>query len=151
MTSVKEKLKAEVAKNGGNYAKVKAVVDKFITDTLDRIAAGAKEAAKGAEGEFVLGGAIANQDGEPAEAESVNALVKGIRQMVGVVLEDKVSAETNKTGDNEQKTIGKLLGEKNNGGTEQQAAAASASIGVVSGADILQAISNSGDANKKSY
>ncbi len=46
MISVKENLLAEVAKNG-NYIKIKEVVDTFITDTLDRIAAGAKEAASG--------------------------------------------------------------------------------------------------------
>ncbi|WP_040131962.1 variable large family protein [Borrelia crocidurae] len=148
MKIVKEKLQAEIAKRG-NYEKIKAVVDKFITDILDRIAVGANEAAKGAAGEFVLGGAVVNQDGEPAESASVDALVKGIRQIVEVVLEDKGSAGTNKTGSTEQQSIGKLLGQKTNGGTEQQAAAAGASVGAVSGADILQAISKSGNAIKK--
>ncbi|QBK63742.1 hypothetical protein EZU68_04845, partial (plasmid) [Borrelia miyamotoi] len=48
-----------------------------------------------------------------------------------------------KTKDEQQKSIGKLFGGKTSDGTEQQAAAASASIGAVSGVDILKAISKS--------
>ncbi|AHH04161.1 Variable outer membrane protein (plasmid) [Borrelia nietonii YOR] len=61
MTTVKKKLQDEVAKNG-NYVKVKTVVDKFITDTLDKIVAGVKEAAKGATGSDVIGNAVKNED-----------------------------------------------------------------------------------------
>ncbi|WP_276326103.1 variable large family protein [Borrelia hermsii] len=121
----------------GNCAKVKTVVDKFITGTLDKIAAGAKEAAKGATGAIAIGGATAGQDAAPAEAASVNALVKGIKIIVGIVLkENEGNAEA----------TGKLLGTNAADGTEAQAAATSASIRAVSGADILQAIAESVEA-----
>ncbi|ACH94153.1 variable large family protein [Borrelia duttonii] len=148
MESVKNKLQTEVAKNG-NYEKVKTVVEQFITGILDKIAEGAKEAAKGATGDDAIGGApTAGQDAAPADATSVNALVKGIKEIVGVVLKkDEGNPEATKTKDDQQKTIGKLFGGKNNDGTETDAAAASASIGAVSGADILQAIAVSAGAS----
>ncbi|ATQ16696.1 variable large family protein (plasmid) [Borrelia miyamotoi] len=147
MESVKKKLQTEVAANG-NYEKVKTVVEQFVTGTLDKIAAGAKEAAKGATGEDKIGGAsTSGQDAAPGEAASVNSLVKGIKEIVGVVLKDNEgNAEATKTKDEQQKSIGKLFGGKTSDGTEQQAAAASASIGAVSGVDILQAIAKSGEA-----
>ncbi|AHH04415.1 Variable outer membrane protein (plasmid) [Borrelia nietonii YOR] len=144
MTTVKKKLQDEVAKNG-NYVKVKTVVDKFITDTLDKIPIGAKEAAKGATGEDKIGGATkdSGQDPAPADSESVKALVKGIKEIVGVVLKkDEGNSGATKTAEEQQKTIGKLF-EKKESGTEAEAAAAGASIGAVSGADILQAIAKS--------
>ncbi|MBW6160959.1 variable large family protein, partial [Pseudomonas aeruginosa] len=64
------------------------------------------------------------------------------KRQVGVVLKDNEgNAEATKTKDEQQKTIGKLLGKKDDG-TEAHAAA-SASIGAVSGVDILKAISKS--------
>ncbi|QFP42630.1 hypothetical protein F9Y90_05965, partial (plasmid) [Borrelia miyamotoi] len=104
MESVKKKLQDEVAKNG-NYEKVKTVVDQFITETLDKIAAGAKEAAKGATGEDKIGGApTAGQDAAPADAASVNALVKGIKTIVGVVLKDNEgNATATKTAEDDKK------------------------------------------------
>ncbi|AHH13368.1 Variable outer membrane protein (plasmid) [Borrelia hermsii YBT] len=146
MTTVKKKLQDEVA-NNGNYEKVKTVVDKFIIGTLDKIAAGAKEAAKGATGSDVIGNAVKNEDAVPAEVASVNSLVKGIKEIVGVVLKDNEGdAAATKTADAEKKSVGKLLGKGAADGTETQAAAASASIGAVTGADILQAIAKSGKA-----
>ncbi|AHH13199.1 Variable outer membrane protein (plasmid) [Borrelia hermsii YBT] len=143
MTTVKKKLQDEVA-NNGNYEKVKTVVDKFIIGTLDKIAEGAKEAAKGATGSDVIGNAVKNEDAVPAEVASVNSLVKGIKEIVGVVLKDNEGdAAATKTADAEKKSVGKLFGEKANDGTETQAAAANASIGAVTGADILQAIAKS--------
>ncbi|ETZ17148.1 Variable outer membrane protein [Borrelia duttonii CR2A] len=141
MESVKNKLQTEVAKNG-NYEKVKTVVEQFITGILDKIAEGAKEAAKGATGDDAIGGApTAGQDAAPADATSVNALVKGIKEIVGVVLnEGKGSAEATKTNVEQQKTIGVLFGEKANGGEEKHAAAVSASVGAISGVDMLRAI-----------
>nr|WP_247081289.1 hypothetical protein [Borrelia turicatae] len=44
--------------------KLKSVVDHFISNTLDRIAAGAKEAAKGATGD-AIGNATAAGHGAP--------------------------------------------------------------------------------------
>uniref|UniRef100_A0A5P8AX23 Variable large protein n=1 Tax=Borrelia miyamotoi TaxID=47466 RepID=A0A5P8AX23_9SPIR len=139
-------MKDEVSQNR-NYAKVKAVVDEFITGTLDKIASGAKKAASGATGSEAIGGATnSGQDAVAADATSVNSLVKGIKEIVGAVLkEGEGNLEASKTAENEKKSIGKLFGEKSSDGTEQQAAAASASIGAVSGADILRAIAGSGE------
>ncbi|UPA19351.1 variable large family protein [Borrelia puertoricensis] len=146
VTSVKKKLNTVVAENG-NYPKIKEVVDNFITNTLDKIADGAKEAAKGATGSDAIGGATtAGQDAVAADTTSVNLLVKGIKEIVGVVLKDG-DGDATKTAEEQQKTIGKLFSEKKaNGGTEAEAAAASASIGAVTGADILRAIASSSDA-----
>ncbi|WAZ71288.1 variable large family protein (plasmid) [Borrelia miyamotoi] len=145
MESVKKKLQAEVAANG-NYEKVKTVVDQFVTGTLDKIAAGAKEAAKGATGSDAIGGApTTGQDPAPGEAASVNSLVKGIKTIVGVVLKaNEGNATATKTAEDDKKDIGKLF-EKKDSGTEAEAAKANASIGAVTGADILKAISKSGE------
>ncbi|AFI31664.1 VmpB protein (plasmid) [Borrelia crocidurae str. Achema] len=147
MQTTKVKLR-EILEKNGQYEKVKAVVEEFISGTVDKIAAGAKEAAKGATGDDKIGGATqAGQDANAADRVAVNLLVKGIKEIVGVVLKDNEgNAGATKTGDTEKKSIGKLLGEKTNGGTEQQAAAASATIGAVSGVDILKAIASSAEA-----
>ncbi|UPA19355.1 variable large family protein (plasmid) [Borrelia puertoricensis] len=144
MTSVKKKLQEEVAKNG-NYVKIKEVVDTFITDTLDKIAEGAKEASKGATTDTVIGNAVHNQDAVAADVASVNSLVKGIKIIVDVVLKDKEGDPTaTKTAEAEKKSIGKLFAKKDDDrAQEAEAAAASASIGAVTGADILQAIAKS--------
>ncbi|UPA11651.1 variable large family protein (plasmid) [Borrelia parkeri] len=143
MNTVKEKLQDEVAENG-NYLKLKSVVDTFITNTLDKIADGAKEAAKGAVGDDKIGGATnAGQDAAPADTASVKSLVKGIKTIVDVVLKkDEGSAEATKTGD-DKKDIGKLFDGTKANSTDAEAAAASASIGAITGADILQAIASS--------
>ncbi|WP_330730398.1 variable large family protein [Borrelia turicatae] len=145
INTVKKKLQDEVAKNG-NYVKVKSVVDTFITNTLDKIAEGAKTAATGATGDdTAIGNTVKDQAAAPAEVASVNALVKGIKDIVGVVLKDgEGDAGATKTEEAEKKSIGKLFsGKKDTDGTETQAAAASASIGAVTGADILKAIAKS--------
>ncbi|UPA11507.1 variable large family protein (plasmid) [Borrelia parkeri] len=147
MTSVKKKLQDEVA-NNGNYLKLKSVVDTFITGTLDKIAEGAKTAAKGATTDTAVGNAVKNEDATPADASSVNSLVKGIKTIVDVVLKDNEgSAEANKTTDDDKKDIGKLFSKASDDGTETEAAKANASIGAVTGADILQAIAKSGMAS----
>ncbi|UPA11377.1 variable large family protein (plasmid) [Borrelia parkeri] len=147
MTSVKKKLQEEVA-NNGNYLKLKTVVNTFITNTLDKIAEGAKTAASGATTDAAIGGApTAGQDASPAEVASVNALVKGIKTMVEVVLKkDEGNSGATKTAEEQQKSIGKLFGTNAADGTEAHGAAASASIGAVSGADILKAIASSAEA-----
>ncbi|UPA11582.1 hypothetical protein bpSLO_001460 (plasmid) [Borrelia parkeri] len=43
MKAVKEKLNTDIDKNR-NYIKVKTVVDKFVTEILDKIITGTKEA-----------------------------------------------------------------------------------------------------------
>ncbi|ETZ17333.1 Variable outer membrane protein [Borrelia duttonii CR2A] len=59
-----------------------------------------------------------------------------------VLGENEGNAEASKTGENDKKDIGKLF-EKKASGTDVEAAKASASIGAVSGADVLQAIAKS--------
>ncbi|WP_433996728.1 variable large family protein [Borrelia venezuelensis] len=144
MNTVKKKLQDEVTKNG-NYSKIKSVVDTFITNTLDKIAEGAKTAASGATTDTVIGNAVHNQDAVAADVASVNSLVKGIKTIVDVVLKDKEGDPTaTKTSEAEKKSIGKLFAKKDDDrAQEAEAAAASASIGAVTGADILQAIAKS--------
>ncbi|WP_338321066.1 variable large family protein [Borrelia miyamotoi] len=145
MESVKKKLQAEVAANG-NYEKVKTVVEQFVTGTLDKIAAGAKEAAKGATGEAIGNATSAGHGASPADKDSVISLVKGIKTIVGVVLKDNEgNATATKTAEEQQKSIGNLFADSagKTDAKEENIAKASASIGAVSGADILQAIAQS--------
>ncbi|WP_330730403.1 variable large family protein [Borrelia turicatae] len=150
MNTVKKKLNTVVAENG-NYPKIKEVVDTFITNTLDKIAEGAKTAASGLKDANSNLGAIekADDNSKGANAISVENLVKGIKTIVDVVLKpnegDGVKDVTNPL-DDDKKKIGKLFGDKTgNGAEEKHIAAASASIGAVSGVDILQAIAKSSD------
>ncbi|AFI31892.1 Vlp protein, delta subfamily (plasmid) [Borrelia crocidurae str. Achema] len=145
MKIVKGKL-GRILEEHGSYEKVKGKVEEFI-GKINKIEEGAKEAAKGAAGDDVIGGATKDggQDPAPADSESVKALVKGIKEIVGVVLgENEGNAEASKTGENDKKDIGKLF-EKKESGTDAEAAKASASIGAVSGADVLQAIAKSSE------
>ncbi|ABF82164.1 variable large family protein [Borrelia hermsii] len=150
MTAVKNKLQDEVAKNG-NYAKVKTVVDKFVADVLDKIAAGAKEAASGLKDANGNLGAVekAADASKGADATSVGNLVKGIKNIVDIALksnEGDGAKDVTSPAVDDKKKIGKLFGDKTgNGAEEKHIAAASASIGAVSGVDILQAIARSSD------
>ncbi|WP_051480280.1 variable large family protein [Borrelia crocidurae] len=153
MNSVKSKLNAVVAENG-DYPKVKEAVEQFISGILDKIAEGAKLAASGATDGVSIGEVVKSNEGISVDAASVNALVKGIKGIVDLVI-DKGDGQADKTkpADADKKDIGKLFGAKNsdaNGGAEDKhVAAASASIGAVSGADILKAIAGANaDANK---
>ncbi|WP_330730664.1 variable large family protein [Borrelia turicatae] len=145
MNTVKKKLNTVVAENG-NYPKIKEVVVQFITNTLDKIAEGAKTAASGANDGAVIGGVVKSNAAENGpDAESVKNLVVGIKEIVDLVLKDG-DGQADKTTplEDDKKNIGKLFGAKNsdaNGGAEDKhVAAASASIGAVTGADILKAI-----------
>nr|BAC22670.1 vmpL [Borrelia duttonii] len=143
MQTTKVRLR-EILEKNGKYEKVKTFVEQFITGTLDKIAEGAKEAASGASSSDAIGNAVKDQVAVPAKFDSVNALVKGIKMIVGIVLKgDEGDASATKTGD-DKKSVGKLLGKKDDA-TETVASAASASIGAVTGADILQAIAKSGE------
>ncbi|UPA14205.1 variable large family protein (plasmid) [Borrelia turicatae 91E135] len=147
MNTVKAKLNDVVATNG-NYPKIKEVVNKFIAGILDKISDGAKIAASGAGDNSTIGDATVDKDAVHADAASVNALVKGIKTIVDVVLKGKGDASANATKDEgeDKKYIGKLFSEvKANAAEAKEATAASASIGAVSGADILQAIVKSGN------
>ncbi|ETZ17306.1 Variable outer membrane protein [Borrelia duttonii CR2A] len=137
MKVVKGKL-GEILEQNGNYEKVKSKVEEFI-EQIGKIEEGAKEAASGASGSELIGNAVKDQEAVPADAASINSLVKGIKGIVGVVLKkDEGNAEATKTGDTEQKSIGKLFSsKKDTDGTEAQAAALGVTIGAVSGADIF--------------
>ncbi|AOW96266.1 variable large family protein [Borrelia miyamotoi] len=144
MTSVKNKLNTVVSENS-NYPKVQEVVNQFITGTLDKIIAGAKKAASGATDGAVIGGVVKSNAGTSVDATSVNALVKGIKEIVDLLIkEGDGQADKTTPVEDDKKNIGKLFGAKNsdaNGGAEDKhVAAASASIGAVTGADILKAI-----------
>uniref|UniRef100_UPI0004640562 variable large family protein n=1 Tax=Borrelia hispanica TaxID=40835 RepID=UPI0004640562 len=148
MQTTKAKLN-EILEKNGQYEKVKTVVEQFISGTVDKIAEGAKEAAKGATGGDAIGNAVKEgQDAVAADTTSVNLLVKGIRTIVGVVLKENEGDEkADKTIDSDKKKVGQLFAKKNDDRAQDtEAAKASASVGAVSGADILQAIAKSSEA-----
>ncbi|ETZ17533.1 Variable outer membrane protein [Borrelia duttonii CR2A] len=102
---------------------------------------GAKEAALGASGSELIGSAVQNQTAVATNKESVISLVKGIKAIVGIVLRDgEGSADASKTGEDDKKDIGKLFDGTKDEAKEENIAKAAASIGAVSGADMLQAI-----------
>ncbi|ANF34604.1 Variable large protein 15/16 (plasmid) [Borrelia turicatae] len=144
MKTVKDKLNTVVAENG-NYPKVKEVVDQFITGTLDKIAEGAKTAASGATDGVSIGEVVkSDAAGNVSDADSVKNLVVGIKEIVDLVIKEGDSkADKTTPVDDDKKNIGKLFGAEtaaDKGAEDKHVAAASASIGAVSGADILKAI-----------
>ncbi|WP_049752307.1 variable large family protein [Borrelia duttonii] len=143
MQTTKVKLNGILEKHG-QYEKVKTVVEEFISGILDRIAEGSKTAAGGASGSDAIGNTVKNQFAVAADKLSVISLVKGIKAIVGVVLkESEGNADFTKIQD-ERKDIGKLFGNQDGDSAEEsEAAKASASVGAVSGADILKAIAKS--------
>ncbi|WP_051480244.1 variable large family protein [Borrelia crocidurae] len=144
MKEVKEKL-GKILEENGNYEKVRGKVEEFIGE-IGKIEAGAKTVASGASGDEAIGNATAAGHGAtPASKDAVVSLVKGIKAIVGVVLKDNEgSADANKTGD-DKKDVGKLFASDNDkaDSKEENIAKAAASIGAVSGADILRAIAKS--------
>ncbi len=150
MQTTKAKLN-EILEKNGQYEKVKTVVEQFISGTLNKIVEGAKEAANGIKDASGNLGDIekAADAGKGAEATSVISLVKGIKTIVDVVLKPNEGdglKDVTKSLDDDKKKIGKLFGDKTGSGAEEKhIAAASASIGAVSGVDILQAIAKSSD------
>ncbi|ETZ17227.1 Variable outer membrane protein [Borrelia duttonii CR2A] len=77
MKIVKGKL-GKILEEHGSYEKVKGKVEEFI-GKISKIEEGAKEAAKGATTDTVVGNAKKEgQDAVSAESESVNSLVRGI-------------------------------------------------------------------------
>ncbi|WP_038359476.1 variable large family protein [Borrelia hispanica] len=142
MKIVKGKL-GEILEKNGHYTKVKGKVEEFIGE-ISKIEEGAKEAAGGASGSEVIGNAKKGGDAVAASKDSVVSLVKGIKAIVGVVLGEKEGNADNNIITEEKKEIGKLFGKKDGDrAQESEAAKVSASIGAVSGADILKAISSS--------
>ncbi|BDU63448.1 variable large protein (plasmid) [Candidatus Borrelia fainii] len=166
MTSVKKKLQDAVKKNG-NYLKVKEVVDQFITGKLDKIAEGAKTAGEaiGSDDNPIANVATGAGAGAGVAGADVEKLVKGIKDIVDVVLKDKGSADagtdkkaedgsTERTGGNAADgEAGKLFASDNAGNNaanaKKAAADAAKAVGAVTGADILKAmVKDKGDAAK---
>ncbi|WP_434757300.1 variable large family protein (plasmid) [Borrelia puertoricensis] len=163
MNTVKKKLQDQVATNG-NYLKVKEVVEHFITNTLDKIAEGAREAAKGAEGNDPIGNvAAAGANNAGGTGGDVISLINGIKTIVEVVLKGKGNAEagdSNKSDDgvvgaargNNAGEVGKLFGNDDTGAAadaKKSAVDAVKAVGAVTGADILQSmVKEGGDAAK---
>ncbi|ACH93968.1 variable large family protein [Borrelia duttonii] len=152
MKGVKGKL-GEILEKNGHYTKVKAAVDEFVA-VLDKIGHGAKIAASGATDGVSIGEIVKSDSGSSVDSTSVGALVKGIKEIVDLVLnEGNGQADNTDPLATDKEGIGMLFGAKNsdaNGGAEDKhVAAASASIGAVTGADILKAIAiANADANK---
>ncbi|ETZ17143.1 Variable outer membrane protein [Borrelia duttonii CR2A] len=152
MKTVKVKL-GEILAENGNYPKVKEKVEEFI-GKIGKIEEGAKKAALGANGSAVIGGVVkSDAAGNGPNAESVKNLVEGIKEIVDlVVTEGNGQADNTKPVDEDKKGIGRLFGAQtaaDKGAEEKHIAAANASIGSVSGADILKAIAGANvDASK---
>ncbi|WP_038358624.1 variable large family protein [Borrelia hispanica] len=145
MQTTKVKLN-EILEKNGKYEKVKTIVEEFISGTVDKIAEGAKEAAGGVSGSGSesVGNAVKNQNASPSELQGVKSLVKGIKEIVEIVLKGKGDAGADVTKGDSKKDVGKLFTTTDANRADNAAAqAAAASIGAVSGADILQAIAKS--------
>ncbi|WP_024654404.1 variable large family protein [Borrelia hispanica] len=144
MKEVRGKL-GKILEENGKYEKVKEKVEEFV-GKISEIEEGAKDAAKGATSDTAIGGATsAGQAAVAADKNSVISLVKGIKAIVGIVLKkDEGDAGATKTGD-DKKDVGKLF--VNDAGKadakEENIAKAAASIGAISGSDILRAIEKS--------
>ncbi|WP_038359133.1 variable large family protein [Borrelia hispanica] len=141
-------------KTGGNpnFAATETSVKKLVSDTLDKIINGAKTAkeAIGNAGEFIANVATAGAAQNNGGAGDVDKLVKGIKDIVDVVLKGKGNAEAGDNNKAEDLAIRnnsgaiKLFASDNSGGNEDNtkklAADASKAVGAVTGADILQAM-----------
>nr|WP_011666336.1 variable large family protein [Borrelia duttonii]BAC22681.1 vmpO [Borrelia duttonii] len=141
MKGVREKL-GNILEENGKYEKVKGKVEEFI-GKISKIEEGAKEAGKGATGDIAIGSAVKNEDAVASEQDSVKFLVKGIKEIVGLVLKDG-NAVADATKDDNKKDIGKLFTTTDaNRADNAVAQALAASIGAINGVDMLQAIAKS--------
>ncbi|BDU63523.1 hypothetical protein BOFE_10630 (plasmid) [Candidatus Borrelia fainii] len=155
ITSIKDKLQKEVATNE-NYLKVKSAVDTF-TEKLKKIAEGAETAsgAIGPDSNDPIANVAAHDAAAGVAGTGVDNLVKGIKDIVDVVLKDKGNADAGNdkkaedgstartaAGDGE---AGKLFAAANAGANAKKSAAdAAKAVGAVTGADILKAIVKNG-------
>ncbi|UPA11656.1 variable large family protein [Borrelia parkeri] len=143
------------SENNPNASAAETAVKALITNTLDKIIDGAKTASEaiGSDASDPIGN-VASQNNGGAAGE-VDKLVKGIKDIVDVVLKDKgnpeagtekkaedLSARTNADGE-----AGKLFGTTaiaSADNAKKSAADAAKAVGAVTGADILQVIVKNG-------
>ncbi|AFI31992.1 Borrelia lipoprotein-containing protein (plasmid) [Borrelia crocidurae str. Achema] len=123
---------------------MKGKVEEFI-GKIGKIEEGAKKAGLGSNDNAVIGRVVkANAVGSNTDSESIKNLVEGIKEIVVLVLtEGDGQADKTSPVEDDKKNIGKLFGGKTEdagGAEDKHVAVASASIGAVSGADILKAI-----------
>ncbi|UPA10208.1 variable large family protein (plasmid) [Borrelia nietonii YOR] len=147
LEKIVEDMKSE---NNPNADATGIAVKALITNTLDKIIEGADDAVKGAEGDELLGNMAAADSG--GAVGEVDKLVKGIKSIVDVVLEegnpdagtDKKAEDGSSVRANNSDDAGNLFGNDKAGNAaanaKKAAADAAKAVGAVTGADILQAI-----------
>ncbi|ACH92963.1 variable large family protein [Borrelia duttonii] len=163
------KIVADMKKESNpNAVATETAVNKLVTETLDKIIAGAKTASEaiGGDANALIGNVAAGgaNDSAGVSGSEIDSLVKGIKGIVDIVLKgigkadagdgkkaDALGARGDNAGD-----VGKLFGNTgNNGGIDsadnakKAGADAAKAVGAVTGADILQAVvKDGGDASK---
>nr|WP_011666335.1 variable large family protein [Borrelia duttonii]BAC22680.1 vmpM [Borrelia duttonii] len=164
------KIVADMKKESNpNAAATETAVNKLVSETLDKIITGAKTASEaiGGDANDFIGNVAAGGAGAAAgvKGDNIKNLVKGIKDIVDVVLKNEGSAEAGddkkaenlsaRTGSNATDgEAGKLFSVSNAGAADnakKAAADAAKAVGAVTGADILKAmIKDDGDAVKLS-
>ncbi len=155
------KIVNDMKKEGNpNAAGIESAVNKLISETLDKIIEGAKTASEtiGTEGNDLMIGNVAAQNNGGVAGAEVDKLVKGIKEIVDVVLRDIGNAEagdSKKAEDgsaergNDAGEAGKLFANASaNVDAKKAAVDAAKAVGAVTGADILQAMVKNTDAAK---
>ncbi|XXG16323.1 variable large family protein (plasmid) [Borrelia puertoricensis] len=155
--TILEKIVSDMkTENNPNASAVETAVKSLITNTLDKIIAGAKTASEaiGTTGDDLLGNVAAHAAPAGAKGETEN-LIKGIKSIVDVVLENegKHDAGTDKKAEDGSAArtandgAGKLFANDNAGdaaNAKKSAADAAKAVGAVTGADILKAMVKNG-------
>ncbi|WP_407637741.1 variable large family protein [Borrelia hispanica] len=159
------KIVSEMKKEKNPNAEATAtVVNKLVTETLDKIIAGAKEASEaiGTEGNDLIGNIASAGAAAAGVKGETEKLIKGIKNIVDIVLKNEGNAEAgdDKKAEDGSSSRGVTAGEAgklfgNTGGgliaanAEKAAVDGAKAVGAVTGADILKAmIKNGGDAVK---
>ncbi|AHH07719.1 Variable outer membrane protein (plasmid) [Borrelia crocidurae DOU] len=138
-----------------------SAVNKLVSETLNKIIAGEKEASEaiGTDNDPIANIGVQGSAGAAVQDNSVKSLIEGLDKIVGVVLKDKGNptagndkkAEDNTTArSNNGDDAGKLFAGDNagaNANANKAAADAAKAVGAVIGADILKAIVK-GDSGK---
>ncbi|WP_038362958.1 variable large family protein [Borrelia persica] len=151
------KIVDDMKKEGNpNFASTETVVNKLVTETLDKIIDGAKIASEAIGDDNNPIGNISAAGSGGTVGVGVESLIKGSKSIVDVVLRDVGNAEAgdDKKAENlsarNNDGAGKLYANVADADAKKAAADAAKAVGAVTGADILQAISkgNEGDASR---